>query len=129
MKKWLKLIMLFAVLTITMWMVGCYTVLRYFPLRDYREDLVIELQDPSEKIIVKEWSFLLGGGAEIYYQKGIGFPVLLGNTSTDDGFCPFQEGLYEIQQDDRQITVKWCFDYVYTHKANWESETFELPER
>ena len=42
---------------------------------------------PLIEIIIKEWSFLLGSGTEVYYQKGDAEPILLGKTlGGDDGF-------------------------------------------
>ena len=91
--------------------------------REYYDDIHITLQDSSEEIIIKEWSYLLGSGAEVYYKKG-GKLILLGETTGgDDGFCPFKEGLYEVIQNDNSVTVKWCFRTV----GDWRSETFELP--
>jgi hypothetical protein len=97
--------------------------------REYYDDIYFTLQDASEKLIIKEWSFLLGSGSEVYYQKGDDDPILLGKTTGgDDGFCPFKEGLYEITQDGRSVTVKWCFRPSDKDTSNWRSETFELPK-
>jgi hypothetical protein len=96
--------------------------------RVYHDDLYITLQDESEKLIIKEWSFLLGSGAEVYYQKNDDEPTLLGkSTGGDDGFCPFNEEMYEITQDGTSVTVKWCFDPSNNDVSNWPSQTFELP--
>ena len=96
--------------------------------REYHEDITVTLQDSSEKIIVKEWCYLMGSGAEVYYQKGGAEPILLGKTTGgDDGFCPFQEGLYEITENGRSVTVKWCFNPSDGDKTNWRSESFDLP--
>ena len=110
---------------------GCLVVLFAFCScdfglgREYYEDIYIPLQDASEKLIIKEWSFLLGSGFEVYYQKNDDDPILLGKElGGDDGFCPFKEGLYEITQDSRSVTVKWCVD---PSASNWQNETFELP--
>ena len=95
--------------------------------REYHADLVVPLQDPSEQLVIKEWSFLQGSGAEVYYQKDGAEPVLLGKTTGgDDGFCPFREGLYEITQDGSALTVSWCFHPSDNDKTNWRSETFDL---
>ncbi|MBR6535058.1 MAG: hypothetical protein IKT65_05720 [Clostridia bacterium] len=75
--------------------------------RDYYDDIVIALQEPSEKIIIREWRYLLGSGSDIYYQKDNSDALLLGKTTgADDGFCPFNEGLYELTQNGNEITVK-----------------------
>lgn len=95
--------------------------------REYHADLVIALQDPSEQLHIKEWSFLQGSGAEIYYQKDGAELVLLGRTTGgDDGFCPFQEGLYEVTQDGGALTVRWCFQPSDKDKSHWNSERFDL---
>lgn len=95
--------------------------------REYQEDIVIALQDPSEQLVIKEWRFLQGSGAEVYYQKDGAEPVLLGKTTGgDDGFCPFKEGLYEITQDGGTLTARWCFDPSEKDKTHWHSKTFDL---
>lgn len=109
---------------------GCLVVLLAFcscgSEREYYDDIYITLQDASEKLIIKEWSFLQGSGIEVYYQKDDDDPILLGKTTGgDDGLCPFKEGLYEITQDGRSVTVKWCFNPAM---SIWRSETFELPK-
>lgn len=97
--------------------------------REYYDDIYISLQDSSEKIIIKEWRYLQGSGAEVYYQKNDTDPVILGKTTGgDDGFCPFKEGLYEFSQDGNSVIVRWCFDPSNKDKTNWRSETFELPK-
>lgn len=96
--------------------------------REYNDDIVYELQNGSDVIIIKEWSFLLGSGAEIYFKKGDEKPVLLGQTSGgDDGFCPFEAGLYEIRQDGNSICVSWCIDSSDNDRSHWHSENFDLP--
>lgn len=96
--------------------------------REYYEDIIVPLQDASGQIIIKEWRYLQGSGAEVYYQKENSEPVLLGKTTgADDGFCPFKEGLYEITQDGNSITVKWCFHPVDKDKTDWRGRTFDLP--
>ena len=95
--------------------------------REYYPDIVIDLQNPGEKIIIKEWRFLMGSGAEVYYVKDSAKPVLLGKTTGgDDGFCPFNEGLYEVSQEDGTVTVKWCFQPSSPDRSNWKSKTFNL---
>ena len=96
--------------------------------REYNVDIVYQLQDGTGVIIIKEWSFLLGSGAEIYFKQGDEKPVLIGKTTgADDGFCPFEEGLYEITQDENSICVSWCFDPSNDERSCWRSESFELP--
>ena len=97
--------------------------------REYYDDIYITLQDSSEKIIIKEWSYLQGSGAEIYYQKNDTDPVILGKTTGgDDGFCPFKEGLYEIAQDGDSLIVRWCFNPSNKDKTDWRYKSFEIPK-
>lgn len=95
--------------------------------REYYDDIHIQLETHQAEIIIKEWSFLLGSGAEVYYKdddKEILLGKLLGG---DDGFCPFKEGLYQLTQDDGTVTIKWCFNPSDKDQTNWRSETFDLP--
>lgn len=117
-----KCIALLLMITCALGLVGCNSA-----EREYYDDIVIDLQDSSEKIIIKEWSYLQGSGAEVYYTKGDAEPILLGKTTGgDDGFCPFKEGLYEITQDGNSVTVKWSFNP--SDKSTWRSKTFALQQ-
>lgn len=93
--------------------------------REYLEDIRIPLEMQQGEIIIREWTFLLGSGAEIYYKNG-GKNILLGQLQGgDDGYCPFKEGLYEVTVDDGKLTIEWCtYDRAREH---WSKETFELP--
>lgn len=96
--------------------------------REYNDDIVYELQNGTDFIIIKEWKFLMVSGAEIYYKQGNEAPVLLGETAgADDGFCPFEKGLYEITQEEGSICVSWCFDPANDDRASWHSKSFDLP--
>ncbi len=92
--------------------------------REYYDDIHIPLETQQGEIIIKEWTFLLGSGAEIYYKNG-GKNILLGQLQGgDDGYCPFKEGLYEVSEDDGIFTIEWCtYDRAREH---WSKETFEL---
>lgn len=116
MNKRLKGLLL--VLVVLTFLTGCSTL-----AREYQEDLIVEL-GTEEKLIIKEWSLLLGSGAEVYYQRGSQKPVLLGQTGgADDGACPFSLGQYEITRNGNAVRVKWRFD-----TEHWRSETFLLPD-
>lgn len=119
-----KIVSLALVLIFLLGLSGCNEI-----EREYYPDIVVALQDQSESVIIKEWSYLQGSGAEVYYQNDDADLVLLGKTTGgDDGFCPFKEGLYEITQDSRSVTVKWCFNPSDKDISNWRSKTFELPK-
>ena len=96
--------------------------------REYKDDIVLQLQDKDDVLIIKEWTYLLGSGADIYYKHGDDAPVFLGKTSGgDNGFCPFSEGMYEISQDDDTVRISWCFKPSDSDRANRRSEYFKLP--
>lgn len=94
--------------------------------REYYDDIHIRLETYGAEIIIREWSFLMGSGAEIYYKDG-DEEILLGQTpGGDDGFCPFKEGLYSIEVNDNKLTIEWC-RFPANKEKPWEKETFELP--
>ena len=74
--------------------------------REYFDDIVITLQDRDGVLVIKEWEFLLGNGAEIYYRYKDQKPILLGKTlGGDDTNCPFKEGNYEITQNADSVDI------------------------
>lgn len=95
--------------------------------RDYYEDINIQLEERDAELIIREWTFLLGSGAEIYYKTDDD-EVLLGQLSGgDDGFCPFKEGLYSVSVDEGELTIEWS-KFPNGEKISWEKETFTLPD-
>lgn len=110
--------------------VGCLIILFIFagcaPEREYHEDIHISLETRRAEIIIKEWSYLLGSGAEVYY-KDDDKEILLGNLlGGDDGFCPFKEGLYSVAVDGNELTIQWC-RFPNSERESWEEKIFELP--
>lgn len=96
------------------------------PEREYHEDIHIPLETRQAEIIIKEWSYLLGSGAEVYYRDD-DKEILLGNLlGGDDGFCPFKEGLYAVAVDDNELTIQWC-RFPNSERETWEEKIFELP--
>ncbi len=94
--------------------------------REYYDDIHIPLETQQGEIIIKEWSFLLGSGAEVYYKNG-GKEILLGKLSGgDDGYCPFKAGKYSAVVNDGKLTIEWC-RFPDKNRDFWEKETFELP--
>ena len=94
-------------------------------LKEYHEDIVYELPEERGTLIIKEWSFLLGDGAEIYYKRDFRAMVHLGNTiGSDDGQCPFTCGRYEITMvDENTIHISWD-----RGTGAWLTDVFEIPE-
>ena len=115
------------------WMIavlGCALLLSSFSGcasgREYCEDIRISLESDQAEIIIREWSFLLGSGAEVYYKNDT-TEVLLGTLpGGDDGFCPFKEGQYAVTVQDNQVTIEWN-RFPTGDRESWEKKTFELP--
>lgn len=85
---------------------GCFCSCGLGINREYFDDIVIELQDREGVLIIKEWEFLHGSGAEIYYRYKGQKTILLGKTvGGDDGYCPFKNGNYEITQNADSIVI------------------------
>lgn len=94
--------------------------------REYYDDIHIQLETHQAEIIIKEWSFLFGSGAEVYY-KNDDKEILLGKfLGGDDGFCPFKKGLYSVEVDDNKLIIKWG-RYLNDNETNWNKEIFDLP--
>lgn len=93
--------------------------------REYKDDIVIELTDREGVLIIREWSFLMGSGAEVYYDYGWRSPILLGQTSgADDGYCPFEAGRYRVTQKEDAVELSWRSNSA----GVWRSQTFDLPD-
>ena len=71
--------------------------------REYYDDIVVQFENDEAEIVIREWSFLLGSGAEIYCNIG-GKMTLLGQISgMDNSFCPFSKGL----DSSRKLNLLW----------------------
>ena len=94
--------------------------------REYYDDIVITLQDREGVLVIKEWEFLLGSGAEIYYRYKDQKPILLGKTlGGDDGYCPFKNGNYEITQNADSVDISLPYggeDKIYSFDLPNEEE-------
>lgn len=94
--------------------------------REYNDDIRIQLAEYNAEIVIREWSYLLGGGTEVYYKDEDKY-ILLGNLlGGDDGFCPFKEGLYSVSVDDNKLTIEWC-RFPNSERDSWEKKIFEIP--
>ena len=92
--------------------------------REYKDDIVVELTDREGTLVIREWSFLQGSGAEVYYDYGWR-SIRLGQTSgADDGYCPFEAGQYRVVQKDDAVELSWRFNGA----GVWRSKSFDLPE-
>ena len=92
--------------------------------REYLADLIVPLDNGNEKIVIKEWRWLQGSGAEVYYQAA-DEQILLGTTTGgDDGYCPFADGKYTVVVENKELLISWCF------KGDiWKEKRFEIPEK
>lgn len=95
--------------------------------REYLDDLYIDIPDTKSQLLIKEWRFLLGSGAEVYYIPSAGAKAqLLGKTTGgDDGYCPFHDGKYSISYSEGVVTLSWAFQG--SEDAYNRSESFPLP--
>jgi hypothetical protein len=94
--------------------------------KEYMDDIYINIPDSEDKILIKEWRYLLGSGEEVYYVLSGGEKKqLLGNlTGGDDGYCPFADGKYKVTFEDGKVNFSWSFtgSDEYTR-----SDSFALP--
>ena len=95
--------------------------------REYLEDIYVDIPDTECQLLIKEWRYLLGSGEEVYFvSPSEKEPRLLGTlTGGDDGYCPFNNGKYEIEFSDGSVRFSWSFDGSDTYSR---SERFDLPE-
>lgn len=97
------------------------------PKRDYYDDIRIPVEEYGGEIVIKEWSYLLGSGAEIYFKKDGGKEELLGKLSGgDNGYCPFEDGKYTANVENGVLTLEWC-KFSGDKDKPWETNSFELP--
>ena len=96
--------------------------------REYLEDLYIDIPGTEHQLLIKEWRYLLGSGEEVYFVSSSDKkPKLLGNlTGGDDGYCPFNDGKYEISYSEGVISLSWSFDGSDNYTR---SKSFVLPEK
>lgn len=98
--------------------------------RGYLDDICIPLETHEGEIIIREWTFLLGSGAEIYYKVD-GKEILLGQIpGGDDGFCPFNAGQYAVTVHGNNVTIQWNDEPdSELPKELWYTKTFEIPSK
>ena len=89
--------------------------------RDYHDDIHIELETRQGELIIREWSFLLGSGSEVYYKEGKKEILLSRLVGGDDGYCPFEDGQYSVTVDEDEVTIEW---YA---KPSWKKVTLQFP--
>ena len=96
--------------------------------REYLADIVLPLEKSPGEIVIKEWRWLLGSGAEVYYRLN-GKQTLLGTTTGgDDGYCPFADGKYIVTLDGEELLIRWRFEGDGLEEDIWKEERFTLPK-
>lgn len=95
--------------------------------RDYLPPLVVDVPDSDVKLLIKEWSLLLGSGGEVYQIDG-NKEIYLGTVGGgDDGYCPFNDGKYEIvNNNDGTVTLRWAFGGSADSVDTYKEKTLEI---
>ena len=98
--------------------------------KEYLDDLYIDIPDTQYQLLIKEWRYLLGSGAEVYFVPSSGEqPQFLGNlTGGDDGFCPFQNGKYHMSYTEGVVCLSWSSDGSDVYSKNKSFALSESPE-
>lgn len=94
--------------------------------REFFADISIPLQEYSAEIVIREWRWLLGSGAELYYQKNGKLTLLGTTTGGDDGYCPFKAGEFAVNVEENELIVRWSFR-ADDSEASWREKRFALP--
>ena len=100
-----------------------------FLFRHYHTPICIPLENRIGEIVIREWCWGLGSGAEISYRVGF-IELELGRvTGGDDGYCPFEAGQYAVTVNGNEVTINWNFTSAANIGKHWDrTETFVIPE-
>ena len=97
--------------------------------RVYKDDITVQIPNSEKLLVIKEWTFMLGSGADIYIVDN-GNEYMLGSTGGgDDGYCPFENGEYDIiNNGNGTVTVKYFFGQSSeeTGEPIWKENTFDI---
>ena len=69
----------------------------------------IEGATVDRDLVIREWSFLLAGGGDVFERDGSTL-TLIGKTGADDGQAPFARGEYTAVEVAGVVTLEWVFD-------------------
>lgn len=94
--------------------------------REFLADISVPLEDTAAEIVIKEWQYLLGSGAEIYYREDDKLTLLGKTTGGDDGYCPFQAGKFKLDIEGNELTVRWGFRGSDPEEL-WKEKRFTIP--
>lgn len=105
-----------------------YGSMIFFMRKAYGDDIIVNVPDTEDVIIIREWNFMLGSGAEIYYKKPDLPEIEIGTTTGgDDGYCPFNDGQYSYVIHKDSIYIRWRISFS-NNTTNWRAKTFEFPD-
>lgn len=129
-RKLFKFIFAFLAIALICFAVVCFVTLSNDPLgeREYFPEISLPVEDGGE-FVIKEWEYLSKCGVEFYYSKD-GKMTKLGQTngSNQEGFYPFNEGLYTVGFENGTVVVKWCYNRQNKNDHSlWERQSYELP--
>lgn len=120
-----KVILLFLIIV---FISTCFYGCEFLDGREYKEDIIFQLEDSDAYIVIKEWSFLHAAGADFYYKKPWKKSIHIGGTNTYDcSFAPFEQGLYKISQAGDKLYISWCIDPKDTDRSNWKTKEILIP--
>lgn len=109
MRKKTKIVIV-SILTITVALVAIFYCMMTNDLRDFKEDIIIDIPNLEASLIIREWKFLLGSGAEVYYKPTNGKAFMLGTAGGgDDGYTPFADGEYTVKFQENGVNISWYF--------------------
>ena len=83
----------------------------------YDPDYFILSPDGQYELVICEWSFGMGGGADVYIRKAgqekgdnSSEEQYIGHASTDDGYPAFGEGNYYVEWESDKVTIYYYED-------------------
>ena len=97
--------------------------------REWQEDLYLDIPQRQAQLIVREWGFLLGSGAELYYQEeGRPRVRLDGNLpGGDDGYQPFSRGEYQVEFTPDGCVLRWFVGITTGTDEGWMERAYTFP--
>ena len=103
--------------------VGIYFLLGAFLLfgRHYEPSFTISTSpDDRYELVVREWSCLGGGGADVYIRETEWYhhwnKKEIGTTSVDDGYQPFSHDTYYVEWQSDKVTVYYYGCYYIENR-------------
>ena len=77
--------------------------------RHYEPNLIISSPDGQYELVIREYSCLGGGGADIYIRGTEWYNIWnkkeIGHASGDDSYQPFSNGTYYVEWESDKVTI------------------------